>query len=166
MAESKYEKYVCRRQAVIAGVGPQGLIYEVPKTNKIPAKSNLNTGPRVIKFSKDFVKDTITGLEYGFIMGNTIVGDGKDFRAHKHDFAEIFLFLGTNPNDTGYLGAELEFWLGEGEELEKIKLNTSSGIYVPPGVGHFPLVCRNVESPILMMVIAPNAVTKSVPVIR
>ena len=79
---------------------------------------------------------------------------------------EIFLFLGTDPDDTGYLGAEIEFWLGEGDDLEKIKLDTSSGVYVPPGVGHFPLICRNVESKIMMMVIALNAITKSSPVRR
>ena len=166
MSKSKYEKFVCRKQAIIAGVGPDGPIYEIAETGKIPPRNDVNTGPRVIQFSKEFVKEAISGLEYGFITGNTIIGDGKDFNAHKHDFGEMFLFLGTDPNDTGYLGAELEFWLDEGENLEKIKLDTSSGVYVPPNVGHFPLFCRNFQSQIIMIVIAINAVSRPVPVIR
>ena len=166
MVESKYEKFICRKQAIIKGVDSQGLIYEVPEKGKIPPRSNENTGPRVIQFSKDYVREAISGLEYGFITGNTIIGDGHDFSAHKHDFSEMFLFLGTDPNDTSYLGAEIEFWLDEGENLEKIVLDTSSGVYVPPGVGHFPLICRNFEKTIMMMVIAINHVNKSEPVLR
>jgi hypothetical protein len=162
---SRYEKYIVRKAAVIRSVTPQGVSIEVPK-GKIPAKSSVDTGPLVI-FSDDFLKGATTKVEYGFIMGDTEIGTGRGFGAHKHNYGEIFLFLGTNPKSTSNLGAEAEFWLGEGEELEKVRLNTSSSVYVPPGLAHFPLVWRNVKSPVMMVVIVPmTSRHKAIPVPR
>jgi hypothetical protein len=158
MAESKYEKYVTRKPAVITGAGSDGIVkFEIPETARIPAKNKNDTGPRLI-FSNDFVKEATTKIEYGFIMGDTtLLTSSKDFGAHKHAYAEIFLFLGNDPNDTTYLGAEGEFWLGEEKDLEKIKFTTSCSIYMPPGIGHFPLFFRNVKSPVMMGVVVPVA---------
>ena len=64
--------------------------------------------------------------------------------------------MGTNPEDPNDLGAEVEFWLGEGEETEIIKINTSSLVFVPKGLLHMPLFCRNVKKPILLVVIGLN----------
>jgi hypothetical protein len=166
MAESKYEKYVTRKPAILKGAGPDGPIFQVPETDEIPTISQVDTGPRLI-FSKDFLKDDNSIIEYGFITGDTVIGDGKNIGAHKHDYGEIFLFLGTNPNDTQFLGAEVEFWLDEGEDLEKIEFTTSSSIYVPPGVAHFPMFWRNVKGPNMMVVIVPGiAKLKVIPVRR
>jgi len=166
MTASRYEKYIVRKPAIIKSVTPGHISIEVPKGDKIPAMSSVDTGPLVI-FSNDFLKDATTKVEYGFIMGDTSIGAGKGFGAHKHDYGEIFLFLGTNPRDTNYLGAEAEYWLGEGEELEKVKFNTSSSVYVPPRVAHFPLIWRNVKSPVMMVVIVPTTSDhKAIPVRR
>jgi hypothetical protein len=153
--ESRYEKYIVRKPAVITRVSPEGVFVEVPKGDKIPAQSSVDTGPLVI-FSDDFLEGATTKVEYGFIIGDTEIGTGRGFGAHKHHYGEIFLFLGTNPKDTHNLGAEAEFWLGEGEELEKVKFSTSSSVYVPPGVAHFPLIWRNVKNPVMMVVIVPT----------
>jgi uncharacterized RmlC-like cupin family protein len=155
MVISRYEKYIVRKPGIIQRVTPEHISIEVPKGDKIPVQSNVDTGPMVI-FSDDFLKEATTKVEYGFITGDTEIGTGKGFGAHKHDYGEIFLFLGTNFKDTHNLGAEAEFWLGEGEKLEKVKFNTSSSVYVPPGVAHFPLIWRNVKSPVMMVVIVPT----------
>jgi hypothetical protein len=156
MAESKYEKYITRKPAIVAGVGPDGTVrFEVPKTAKIPLQDETTTGPRLI-FSNDFVKESTTKIEYGFIMKDTtLLTRDRDFGAHKHGYAEIFLFYGNDPYDTTYLGAACEFWLGEGNELEKITFDTSCSVYVPAGVGHFPLFFRNVKTPVMMGVVMP-----------
>jgi hypothetical protein len=52
--------------------------------------------------------------------------------ASKYDYEEIFLFLGTDTEDTGKLGAEVEFWLGEGNDMEKVVVTTSSRPYTFP----------------------------------
>ena len=152
MTQSKYEKYIVRKPALVGG----DLGDEIPETDKIPAQSPIDTGPRVI-FSKQLVNDANSIVEYGYISGDTIVGNGQDFDAHKHDYEEIFLFLGTNHEDTTDLGAEVEFWLGEGAELEKLLFTTSSSVYVPPGVAHFPQIWRNVKRPVMMVVIMPSS---------
>jgi hypothetical protein len=154
MAKSKYEKYVVRKPAIVTADYKD----VVPETDKIPNSSAVDTGPRVI-LSHKFVKETNTMVEYGLISGDvTVGGDEKNVtETHKHDYEEIFCFLGTNPKDTTDLGAEVEFWVGEGKDLEKIKFNTSSSIYIPPNVAHFPQIYRNVKRPVMTVVIMPNA---------
>jgi hypothetical protein len=47
--------------------------------------------------------------------------------------------------------------LDEGDNLEKLVVTTSSSIYVPPGMAHFPQIWRNVRRPVMTVVIMPNA---------
>jgi hypothetical protein len=154
MAESKYEKYIVRKPAVVVRVGDD-YVDEVPKSDKIPVLNKVNTGPRVI-FSSELIANAKTKIEYGYITGDTAVGTGEDFVPHKHDYEEIFLFLGTDPQDTARLGAKVEFWLGEGDALEKAVFTTSSAVYVAPGVAHFPQIWKNVQRPVMTMVIMPT----------
>jgi hypothetical protein len=154
MAESKFEKYIVRKPAVVVRVGDD-YVDEIPKTDKIPVMNDVNTGPRVI-FSNDLIPNEKTKIEYGYITGDTAVGTGEDIVPHKHNYEEIFLFLGTDPQDTAKLGAEVEFWLGEGDELEKAVFTTSSAVYVAPGVAHFPQIWKNVKRPVMTMVIMPT----------
>jgi hypothetical protein len=155
MPESRYEKYIVRKPGILKRVSKDEYIDEVPVTDKIPNMSPINTGPRII-YSNDLIKSAHTKVEYGFIMGDTVVGDSQDFDPHKHDYEEIFLFLGTDTNNTADLGAEVEFWLGEGKDLEKVVFTTSSSVYVPPGVAHFPQFFRNVKRPVMTVVIMPT----------
>ena len=156
MAKSKYEKYVSRKAEVILGRGPDGAVkFGVPKTYKT-TKNKTTTGPRLI-FSNDIVKEATTKIEYGWIMRDMVLlNSGKNYGAHKHNYPEIFIFFGNDPYDTSYLGGEGEFWLGEGNDLEKIKFDASCSFYVPAGVGHFPLFFKNVKTPIMMGVIVPK----------
>ena len=154
MAESKYERYIVRKPAVVVRVGDD-YVDQIPETDQIPVLNRVNTGPRVI-FSNDLIADAKTKIEYGYITGDTAVGTGEDFVPHKHDYEEIFLFLGTDPEDTAKLGAEVEFWLGEGDNMEKTVFKTSSAVYVAPGVAHFPQIWKNVRRPVMTMVIMPT----------
>ncbi|MGD1117891.1 MAG: hypothetical protein ABR886_00195 [Dehalococcoidales bacterium] len=157
MPASKYEKYVTRKAETVLGPGPDGVVrFGFPKTYKITDKNITTTGPRMI-FSNDHVQEATSKIEYGWILADmTLLTSGKNYGAHKHDYPEIFIFFGNDPYDTSYLGGEGEFWLGEGDGTEKIKFDTSASIYVPAGVGHFPLFFKNVRSPIAMNVIVPK----------
>jgi hypothetical protein len=156
MAKSKYEKYVVRKPAIIKADYTE----EVPKTEKIPLRTPFDTGPMVI-FSKSFVPEANSIVEYGIVSGDMTIGDGSFVSKHKHDYPEIFMFLGTDPKDPRDLGAEVEFWIGEGKDLEKIVFTTSSSIYVPPGVAHFPQIWRNVRRPTFTVVIMPTTAKKA-----
>ena len=131
---------------------------EVPEGDKMPNRSAVDTGPRVI-FSHSFVKESDTMVEYGLISGDTVIGDTDKnvTEPHKHDYEEIFLFLGTNPEDTTDLGAEVDFWIGEGKDAEKVTFTTSSSVWIPPNTAHFPQVWRNVKRPVMCVVIMPAA---------
>ncbi len=150
MATSRYEKYVIRRPAVIKERGQ----LEIPERLDLAGK--VDTGPLVWCASK-IVSEARVGLESGIISGDFTVGAGATgtLTPHKHeDFDELFLFMGTNPRDIGDLGAEAEFWLGEGEELEKIVIDTSACVFVPAGLAHFPLTWKNVKRPCVFVVVS------------
>ena len=149
MAESKYEKYVVRKAGVVVRVGDDSV-------DQFPEGDVLPRGLRVI-FSNDLIANATTKIEYGYILGDEVIGGGTGLVVpHKHDYDEIFLFLGTDPQDTSKLGAEVEFWLGEGEDRDKVVLTTSSAVFVPPNVTHFPQIWRNVTRPVMIMVIMPT----------
>jgi hypothetical protein len=46
--------------------------------------------------------------------------------------------------------------MGEGEETEKIRIKTSTLVYIPKGLLHLPLFFKNVKKPLLWMVVAFN----------
>jgi hypothetical protein len=149
MAASRYEKYVIRKPAVIGRDGQ----HIVPE--KLEVAGRVDTGP-LVWCSRKLIETSSIGVESGIISGDFTVGTGSagTFPPHKHNFDEMFLFLGTNPQDIGDLGAVAEFWLGEGEELGKIALDTSACVYVPAGLAHFPLTWKNVRRPCIFVVIA------------
>jgi hypothetical protein len=149
MTKSRYEKYIVRKPGVR---GKEGRI-EFP--DKVVAKSPADTGP-LLFFPPELKKEICAGAEYGIITGDQSVGTGRpgSFKPHKHNFGEMFLFCGTNPNNINELGAEAEFYLGEGAELEKVVINTPSSVYVPAGLAHFPLIWKNVKRPVVFVVVA------------
>ena len=153
MVASRYDKYVIRKPAVIA----QGGRLEIP--DKIDLAGKVDTGPLVWCASK-IISEASVGLESGIISGEHLVGTGgpNSFKPHKttnYD-GEFFMFLGTNPEDPMDLGADAEFYLGEGEDMEKVLINTSTCVYVPPGLGHFPLRWKNVKRPVMFVVFVPS----------
>jgi hypothetical protein len=160
LGESKYEKYVIRKPAIIQRVGDQYVDF-IPESDKLPLTSPEFSGARTL-FSKTFMEEAKAIVEYCLISGDVATGTGADFEPHKHNYEEIFLFLGTNPEDTTDLGAEVEFWLGEGEDLEKVTLTTSSCVYVPAHLAHFPQIWRNVKRPVVTVVIVPVTEEKEV----
>jgi uncharacterized RmlC-like cupin family protein len=149
MVESRYEKYVVRKPAVF---GP-GFQQEVP--DKVDIKGKVDTGP-LIWVSRKLIEGSAVGIESGIIKGDIIVGAGGDGKLEPHiheDFDELFLFLGTNFEDIHDLGAEAEFWLGEGDRLDKVEINTSACVYIPAGLAHFPIVWKNVKRPCIFFVV-------------
>lgn len=142
MAASKYEKYVIRHPTP----PNMGINWGRPDLGVMPPYFFLTPG-------EPLSKENNTMLEYAWVMKDAAFGVTQDRGPHKHDCAEIFLFMGTNTEDPDDLGAEIEFWMGEGEETEKIKINTSSLIIVPGGLVHLPMFFRNVTRPVLNVVI-------------
>jgi len=138
----KYEKYIVR------GVTPGD-----PKVQWGRPDLGVMHLVWLLAGAKNILPVSNTMLEYTWITKDSAFGVTNDRGPHAHPCAELFLFLGSNPNDFDDLGAEVEFWMGEGADLEKVKLNKSGLIYVPKDLMHLPLFVRNVKRPVLHMVI-------------
>jgi hypothetical protein len=149
MASSRYEKYIVRKPG-IRGKGGKAEYPDIVKPN-----SQADTGP-LLFFPPELTGEVSSGAEYGIISGDIVVGASRPgtFGPHKHDFGELFLFIGTDSNNLNDLGATAEFWLGEGDEIEKIVLSTPSSVYVPAGLAHFPLAWKHVKRPCIFVVVA------------
>jgi len=81
-----------------------------------------------------------------------------------HTVDEIFLFLGTDPEDPSDLGGEVEFWIGRGEDAEKHIITKSSCVFIPAGLVHAPIVFRKVRRPFKEIVIFTGPVLVEYPV--
>jgi len=65
--------------------------------------------------------------------------------SHVHPADEVLVFLGMDPNDLDYLGAEIEIDIGK--EQERHLINKPAAVICPAGVPHTPLVTRWVDRP-------------------
>ena len=75
-------------------------------------------------------------------------GTGKWHRpgeGHTHPEAEALIWVGLNPHDLGYLGAEIE--IGMGPEFERHVFNKPTCVICPEGFVHLPVITRWVDDP-------------------
>jgi len=72
--------------------------------------------------------------------------------AHVHPVDEILVYLGTDPNNIGYFGAEIEIDMGQ--EHERHVINKPSVLICPAGVPHTPQVTRWVDRPFAFFAIS------------
>jgi hypothetical protein len=78
--------------------------------------------------------------------------DGDPPGTHIHDFNQIMLWLGTDTDDIGSLGAEVELCLGG--EGEKLMITTSTAVPVPAGFPHYPANVSRMDSPFIFMTVS------------
>jgi hypothetical protein len=76
-----------------------------------------------------------TCIEYGAYWAAGSMGSAP-YSPHVHDFDQVMLWLGADPQDMGELGVEVELCLGP--EGEKHMITTSTAVAVPRGMPHFP----------------------------
>ncbi len=65
---------------------------------------------------------------------------------HRHDFDQFICFLGSDPYNIGYLGAEIELYLGK--EHEKHIITSPKIVHLTPGLIHCPLYYKKVTRPV------------------
>jgi len=137
MAEFDYKKYVVQKPA-----------YEV--TPKMEVKGRI---PAMTLMSANLVPDAKMYIETGWVLGmpdpNPHIGE------HTHDYDEIILHIGTDPQNPEDLGGEIEI----GIDGHPVVINRTSAIYVPKGIKHGPLVWKKFERPHLELTIMIGAGT-------
>jgi hypothetical protein len=95
----------------------------------------------------------LEGMELNFTWG-FYSQPGKWHRggeAHTHPEAEILCFVGLDPDDISFMGAELE--IGMGPDYERHIFNKATVAICPQGFPHLPLITRWVDKPYSFFVI-------------
>jgi hypothetical protein len=98
-------------------------------------------------------------------VGTVVYGGkiGKEpYGAHVHDFDQVIYLLGGDCDEMGELNAEVELCLGAEQEIQRI--NSTTAVYVPGGVPHFPLTVRRMTKRFYYMEISMTREYKETPV--
>jgi len=74
---------------------------------------------------------------------------GAGMREMTHDYDEIILHLGSDPQNPENLGAELEFYVGG----QALTFDTTSSFFIPRGVPHGPAALKKFRRPYMMIAI-------------
>ncbi len=69
--------------------------------------------------------------------------------SHSHEFDMYLVFCGSDPDNMGDLGAEIE--LSFGEEGEKHVITSPATVYIPKGLVHCPLNFKKVTKPVMFL---------------
>jgi hypothetical protein len=86
----------------------------------------------------------------GFLLNftwafHTGTGLWHEHDPHVHPNDEALVFVGLDPANPDYLGAEIEFRFGEEQEVHVF--DTPSVVIAPKGLVHCPLITRRVDKP-------------------
>lgn len=121
MAESMYDKYLVRAKA---------------------------KGPGVILMNEELVPGCNV-----FIMANWISKQPEPNPMHQsfesHDYDEIILNIGSDPQNPEYLGGEIEGYMGDERQL----ISTTSALFIPRHVPHGRVSWKSFERPHMQMAI-------------
>lgn len=122
------------RPSIMGGVGP------------------ANADELVWMFGSDLEGFNVN-FTWGFYSKTGIWHEGHG--AHVHDVAEVLVFVGLDPNDIDYLGAELTIDMGK--EHEQYTFDKPTVVICPAGLPHLPLITNKVEKPYSFYVISLDA---------
>jgi hypothetical protein len=89
---------------------------------------------------------------YAFAFQTGITG--LSTKPHVHDYDEAIFFIGSDPNDIGDLGAEVQMSIGTEGAEEKHVFDKATAIVVPKGLPHCPIVTRRIDKPYLCMAVS------------
>jgi hypothetical protein len=130
MTATGYERYLVRKPIYEAGPGVK-----------------KRQSPTMTYMSRAQVPEANYYIEFGWIYD--IPEPNPHIHEHVHDFDEIVLHIGGDPENPEDLGGEIDFYMGG----QLLTLTTTSGLFVPAGVPHGPLIWKKVTKPHIEMAI-------------
>lgn len=110
-----------------------------------PIVGGPGNADQIVWFYGDNLENIGLNVSWGFYTRPGIwhrVGRGG---AHVHPVDEALIFVGLDPGNLNYLGAEIEFALGEEEERHLIRV--PAAVLAPKNLVHCPEVTRWVDKP-------------------
>jgi hypothetical protein len=111
--------------------------YEYLKTTEITRNTIYPPFKNMIFYA---LKDSNFQIRFTHV---SVPFEGKE-DAHKHDFAEVFVFVPCSEDLKAY-DAESEIFIGE--EGGKITVNETCSVHIPAGLVHCPIVHKRVGMP-------------------
>jgi hypothetical protein len=108
-------------------------------------------GPAMTLLSNNLIPGSNNYVEAGWIVG--MPDPNPHIDEHTHDYDEIVMHIGTNPENPEDLGAEIIFYL-DGQPLT---INKTSTVFVRKGVKHGPLIWKRVDRPHIEMTVMLGA---------
>jgi hypothetical protein len=69
-----------------------------------------------------------------------------------HDFDQVMIFMGSDPNSLGDLGAEIEFCMGPEKEIRMI--TSSQAVFIPKGTAHMPATILKMDRRFIVMTVS------------
>lgn len=126
---------------------------QLARYEEIQKKTGLKSGPGhadhlTWMYGKD-LEGLNVNVAWGFCSSPGIWQRGVS--AHVHPADEVLIFLGADPDNLDYLGAEIEIDLGK--EQERRLFDKPSAVVCPAGLPHAPIVTRWVDKPFAFILI-------------
>ncbi|MBN1190107.1 MAG: hypothetical protein JXA46_10175 [Dehalococcoidales bacterium] len=104
------------------------------------------------------------GLDFHVEYGTYLAAGkmGTEPVAHAHEYNQVLVFMGTDADCIGDLGAEVEMCLGP--QCEKHIVTTSTAISIPKGLPHFPATINRMDRRFIYMEVSCTSEPKETPV--
>ncbi len=128
---------------------------------EIPFQSHDSISPAAWLDNRFFGLEVNIQISDCHSPGNVIEGLPD---THTHDFNQVILWMGTDLNDIGSLGAEIELTLGA--EKERHVITTSSAVFIPRGLPHFPATVTRVDKAFLWIAVSVTSAWNAIPVLN
>ncbi len=127
MAKSKYSKYLVRKP-----------VYETGPPDRTIKGRQM---PTMTYMSNALVPGSNMYIEFGWIWD--IPEPNPHVFEHTHDFNEIVIHYGGDPDNPEDLGGEIEFCVSG----QPLLFDTTTALFVPKGVKHGPLTWKKFKKP-------------------
>ncbi|HSW38781.1 MAG TPA: hypothetical protein VLL97_04745 [Acidobacteriota bacterium] len=138
-----------RRQFVASRFTPEQLAAREKMTRRTGFKSGPGDTDHLIWMYGRDLENLDINIAWGFSSSPGIWHRGMTAHAHPED--EALIYLGTDPDNSDYLGAEIEIDLGK--EHERYLFDKPTVVLCPAGLMHGPMVTRWVDRPFAFLLI-------------
>ena len=145
-------------QAIIGPKNGRFAKYVKPINYRDPGSGSIRPWARM---DSAFLEGENVTIDVGTVVYGGKIGR-EPYGAHVHDFDQVIYLLGGDCNEMGELNAEVELCLGAEQEIQQI--NSTTALYIPRGMAHFPLTVRKMNKRFYYMEISLTREYKETPV--
>ncbi|MCJ7605277.1 MAG: hypothetical protein MUO19_04490 [Dehalococcoidales bacterium] len=123
-------------------------VYEV-----LPVEEVLGRHPAMTLMNNNLVPGSHTYIETGWAIA--MPEPARHIYEHVHDFDEIVIHMGADPDNQEDLGGEVEFVI----DGQPVTINTTSAVFIPKGVSHGPITWKKFVKPHFQLTVMLGADT-------